>query len=142
MKNALLTILLLLSGASLAAAETETAAQCLENLKKDARFSTIASRVALDGQRTATQSMLDDQSIPNEAQKHAIADWIDARGECVNRNPVKIYVDLHLLFLTIVPSLYNEQLSFGEFNQKWHTLFDAAMEASKKPYEPATHHHH
>lgn len=142
MKNVLLTTLLLLSGISLAAAEPETPAQCLENLKKDTRLSTIANHVALDGQKTATKEMLDDQSTPNEAQKRAIADWIDARGECVNRNPVKIYVDLHLLFLTIAPSLYNEQLSFGEFNQKWQSLFDAAMEASKKPYEPATHHHH
>lgn len=115
--------------------------QCLKKLEKDARLSSIAGHLALDGQDVNSR-MLSDQAKPNEQQKMAIADWIDARSECINQNPVKIQVDLHLLFLSIVPDLYNDQMTFGEFNQKWHALFKEATGATRKPQGKMDTHQH
>lgn len=100
--------------------------QCLKGLKKDARFSSIANHVALDGQDVTKPQLLTDKTKPDEQQKLAIADWIDARSLCVNLSPSKISVDLQILFMSIVPDLYNGQATFGEFNKKWHALFKEA----------------
>jgi hypothetical protein len=86
--------------------------------------------------------MLADKARPDERQKQAIANWIDARSICVNLSPSKIAVDLHILFLSIVPNLYNDQMTFGEFNKKWHELFKETTEApGKQQDEPVSHQH-
>lgn len=140
MRILLLFVFMLAYGHSIAEPQ-DNIPLCLKKLEKDARLSSIAGHLALDGQDSSPQ-MLTDQAKPDEQQKRAIADWIDARSECVNLNPIKILVDLHLLFLSIVPELYNDQMTFGEFNKKWHTLFKEATGTAAPPYEkPATHHH-
>lgn len=141
MRIVLLFVLLFLSGYTLAGDQDKTL-QCLKGLEKDARFAPIKSHLALDGQDVEKPEMQADKSIPNEQQKRAIADWIDARSLCVNLMPRKIFVDQHLVFLSIVPDLYNGQASFGEFNKKWRTLFKEVSEASTKPQDPAFAHHH
>jgi hypothetical protein len=132
---------MIISSHSYAEAQNKTS-QCLKGLEKDARFFSIASHVVLDGQDVTKPQMLTDQAIPDERQKQAIADWIDARSLCVNLSPVKISVDLHLLFLTIVPDLYNGQTTFGEFNKKWHALFKEVTEAPITAPDPTAHQHH
>lgn len=107
--------------------------QCLKGLKGDTKFSSIASHVALDGQDVTKQKMLTDKTKPDDQQKQAIAEWIDARSLCVNLSPTKISVDLQILFMSIVPDLYNGQLTFGEFNKKWRVLF---REVSRTPVQP------
>jgi len=107
---------------------------CLKELKSDARFSSIARHVALDGQDVTKQKMLTDKTKPDDQQKQAIANWIDARSLCVNLSPTKTSVDLQILFMSVVPELYNGQLTFGEFNNKWHALF---KEASRTPDQSA-----
>ncbi|MDD5179869.1 MAG: hypothetical protein PHT15_01245 [Gallionellaceae bacterium] len=97
--------------------------QCMEGLKSDGRFSSIANHVALDGQGIASRNMLADKARPDEQQKQAIADWIDARSQCVNLGPNPVSVDLHMAFASIVADLYNGQASFGEFNRKWQVLY-------------------
>lgn len=139
MKFLLLLVLIFFSGSSLADAQVDLT-NCLKGLKKDVRFSTIKNHLALDGQDVAKSSMLSDQAKPDEQQKHAIADWIDAKSECVNQTPLKLYVDLHLVFLTIVPDLYNGRTTFGEFNLKWHALYQEVTEAPVQDM-PVEHHH-
>ena len=142
MRATLLVILMLVSGYSLAETPSDSL-QCLKELKKDVRFSSIANHVAIDGQDVTDPQMLADKTSPDERQQRAIADWIDARSLCVNLNPIKVFVDLHLLFLGIVPDLYNGQTTFGEFNKKWRALFKEVTEASAKPQDnPAPHQHH
>lgn len=141
MRIALLIVFMIISSHSFAEAQDQTS-QCLKGLEKDARFSSIASHVVLDGQDVTKPQMLADQTTPDEQQKLAVADWIDARSLCVNREPVKRSVDLHLLFLTIVPDLYNGQTTFGEFNKKWHALFKEVSEAPITAPDPNAHHHH
>lgn len=141
MRIILLAIFMFISGYSFAEAQDKTS-QCLKELEKDVRFSSIAGHVVLDGQDVTKPQMLTDKASPDEQQKQAIADWIDARSLCVNLSPNKIQVDLHLLFLSIVPNLYNDQMTFGEFNKKWHALFKEATEAPANPYDkPVTHYH-
>jgi hypothetical protein len=79
--------------------------------------------VALDGQGMASRNMLADKARPDEQQKQAIADWIDARSQCVNLGPNPVPVDLHMAFVSIVADLYNGQASFGKFNRKWQVLY-------------------
>lgn len=130
-----------ISAPSLAEVQDQTS-QCLKGLKEDARFTSISRHVVLDGQDVAASSMLQDSTTPDDQQKLAIADWIDARSGCVNLSPSKVFVDLHILFLSIVPDLYNGQATFGEFNRKWHELFKEVTEAPAKPQgEPVSHHH-
>jgi hypothetical protein len=141
MRVALLVVLLSISGYSLAGTQDKTS-QCLEGLKKDSRFSSLAKHLVLDGQNVTKPQMLTDKTNPDERQKQAIADWIDARSLCVNLSPTKVSVDLHILFLSIVPELYNGQVTFGEFNKKWRKLFKETTEAPAKPHDiPATHQH-
>ena len=141
MRITLLIIFMVISGHSLAEAHDKTS-QCLKELENDARFASIANHVAVAGQDVTKPQMLSDQTSPDDIQKQAIADWIDARSLCVNREPVKRSVDLHLLFLTIVPDLYNGQTTFGEFNKKWHALFKEVTEAPVTAPDPNAHHHH
>jgi len=141
MRITLLIVFMIISGHSFAEAQ-DKASQCLRELEKDARFSSIARQVVLDGQDVTSPQMLDDRASPDEQQKRAIADWIDARSLCVNREPVKRSVDLHILFLSIVPDLYNGQATFGEFNKKWHALFKEVTEAPITAPDPTAHHHH
>ena len=138
----MLVILMFISGYSLAEAQSDPL-QCLKELKNDIRFSSIANHVVIDGQDVTDPQILADKTSPDERQQRAIADWIDARSLCVNLNPIKVSVDLHLLFLSIVPDLYNGQTTFGEFNKKWHALFKEVTEAPVKPQDnPAPHQHH
>lgn len=141
MRISLLVVFMLISSHSFAETQDKTS-QCLQGLGNDARLSSIASHVVLEGQDVTKPQMLNDQTIPDELQKQAIADWIDARSLCVNLSPIKISVDLHLLFLTIVPDLYNGQTTFGEFNKKWHELYKAATEAPITAPDPNAHKHH
>lgn len=141
MRIALLVVFMFVSGYSFAEAQDKTS-QCLADLKRDARFSSIANQVVLDGQDVTDSRMLADKTNPDDQQRQALADWIDARSLCVNIVPTKVWIDLHLLFLTIVPDLYNGQMTFGEFNQKWRTLFKEYMESSGKPHDNAAAHHH
>jgi len=142
MRITLLAVLMLVFGYSFAETQNEPL-QCLKELKKDARFSSIARQVALDGQDVTSPQMLDDRTSADERQKRAIADWIDARSLCVNSKPIKRSVDLHILFLSIVPELYNGQTTFGEFNKKWHALFKEVTEAPiTAPDQNAHQHHH
>ena len=135
-------VLLFISGHSLAETQDKTS-QCLDRLKKDSRFTSIAKHLVLDGRNVTKPKMLADKTSPDERQKQAIADWIDARSLCVNLSPVKTSVDLHILFLSIIPELYNDQITFGEFNKKWRKLFKEITEAPAKPHDtPATHHQH
>ncbi|MDP1995807.1 MAG: hypothetical protein Q8J90_01280, partial [Gallionella sp.] len=83
MRITLLAVLMLVFGYSFAETQNEPL-QCLKELKKDARFSSIARQVALDGQDVTSPQMLDDRTSADERQKRAIADWIDARSLCVN----------------------------------------------------------
>ena len=141
MRVALLVVLLSISGYYLAGVQDKTS-QCLEGLKKDSRFSSLAKHLALDGQDVVKPQMLADKTSPDARQKHAIADWIDARSLCVNLSPTKVSVDLHILFLSIVPELYNDQATFGEFNKKWRKLFKETTEAPATPHDtPVTHQH-
>lgn len=141
MRITLLVVFMFISGHSLADAQDRTS-QCLKGLGKDVRFSSIANHVVLDGQDVTNPQMLTDKASPDERQKQAIADWIDARSLCVNLNPIKVSVDLHLLFLSIVPDLYNGQTTFGEFNKKWQALFKEATETPGKPHDKPVAHQH
>lgn len=141
MKIILLIIFMFIPGYSFAEVQDKTS-QCLKGLEKDARFSSIASHVALDGQDVTKSQMLADKTSPDERQKQAVADWIDARSLCVNLSPSKVSVDLHLLFLSVVPDLYNGQITFGEFNKKWRALFKETMEAPATPHDNTTIHPH
>ena len=141
MRIALFVVLVFISGYSLAGTQDKTS-QCLKELKKDSRFSSIAKHLALDGQDVTKPQMLTDKARPDERQKQAIADWIDARSLCVNLSLIKVSVDLHMLFLSTIPELYNGQATFGEFNNKWRVLFKETMELPASYEKPAAHHHH
>lgn len=132
MKIILLAVFMFISCNSFAEVQDKTS-QCLKGLKSDVRFSSIAGHVTLDGQDVTKSNMLTDKTKPDDQQKQAIADWIDARSLCVNLSPTKISVDLQILFMSVVPDLYNGQLTFGEFNKKWHELFKEASRASGQP---------
>ena len=131
MKIILLVAFMFISCHSFAEDQDRTS-QCLKGLKSDARFSSIANHVTLDGQDVTKSKMLTDKTKPDDQQKQAIADWIDARSLCVNLSPTKISVDLQILFMSIVPDLYNGQVTFGEFNKKWHTLFIETSRTSEQ----------
>ncbi|TAN76280.1 MAG: hypothetical protein EPN14_08140 [Gallionella sp.] len=142
MRIALLVVSIFISGYSFAGGQDKTS-QCLEGLKNDGRLSPIANHVALDGQDTASPQMLADGTRPDARQQHAIAEWIDARSECINFTPTQVSVSLHMNFLGIVPGLYNGQMTFGEFNNKWRALFEETTKApGKMPDDPHIHHHH
>lgn len=143
MRITLLIVFIFISGYSFAEVQDKTS-QCLKELEKDAdaRFYPIANHLVLDGQDVTKPQMLTDKTSPDEQQKRAIADWIDARSQCVNLSPSKVLVDLHILFLSIVPDLYNNQITFGEFNKKWRGLFKETMEASVKPHDNTVTHQH
>lgn len=141
MRIALLVISMFAFSPSFAEVQDRTM-PCLKELKNDARFSLIADHVALDGQDVTDPRMLTDETKPSDLQKVALADWIDARSLCVNLTPIKTSVDLHLLFLSIVPDLYNDQTTFGEFNRKWQTLYEEAMKAPATTHDNAAAHRH
>lgn len=141
MRVLLFVVFIFISGYAFAGTQDKTS-QCLGELKKDSRFSSIAGHVALDGQDVTEPMMLTDKTKPDEQQKQALADWIDARSLCVNLSLIKVSVDLHMLFLSTVPDLYNGQVTFGEFNKKWRTIFKETMEAPASYEKPAAHHHH
>lgn len=130
MKAAVLAVLIGMSGYALigssghAFAETQDKySQCMERLKTDARFSSIANHVSLDAQGTVSRQMLADKARADEQQKLAIADWIDARAQCVNFGVGPVQINLHMAFVSIVAGLYNGQMTFGEFNKKWQELY-------------------
>jgi hypothetical protein len=131
MRIILLVVFAFMSCQSFAGVPDKTS-QCLKGLKKDQRFSSIADHVALDGQGVTKPQMLNDKTKPDDQQRLAIADWIDARSLCVNLSPTKVSVDLQILFMSVVPDLYNGQATFGEFNKKWQVLF---KENSRLPDE-------
>ena len=141
MRIVLLVVFMFTAGYSFAGVEDKTS-QCLRGLAKDARFSPIANYVVLDGRGVTKPQMLTDQTRPDERQKQAIANWIDARSQCVNLSPSKISVDLHILFLSIVPDLYNGQTTFGEFNKKWQALFNETTNTPIKPHDNTVIHQH
>lgn len=141
MRIILLVVFMFTAGHSFAGVEDKTS-QCLRELAKDARFSPISNHLALDGQGVTKLQMLTDPTRPDERQKQAIANWIDARSQCVNLSPNKISVDLHILFLSIVPDLYNGQTTFGEFNKKWQALFNETINTSIKPHDNTVIHQH
>ena len=122
MRAALLIIFICISGYS--SAETpDKFSQCMEGLKHDSRFSSIANHLDLEGQGAASHKMLSDKARPDEQQKQAITEWIDARSQCVNLSPSPVSINLHMAFVSIVTGLYNGQMTFGEFNKKWQALF-------------------
>ena len=96
---------------------------CMEGLKTDGRFFSIANHVSLDGQGSASRQLLTDKARPDELQKQAIADWIDARSQCVNFGSGPAPINLHMAFVGIVADLYNGQMTFGEFNKRWRELY-------------------
>ena len=130
MKVALLAVLIFISGYSFAGTKDKTS-QCLEGLKSDSRFSSIANHLELDGQSAGR--MQADKARPDERQKQAITEWIDARSQCVNLSPNPITINLHMAFMGIVTNLYNGQVTFGEFNKKWQGLFKEITRTSGKP---------
>lgn len=97
--------------------------QCMERLKTDGRLASIASHVSLDGQGAASRQMLADRLRADEQQKQAIAEWIDARAQCVNFGAGPVAITLHMAFVSIVPDLYNGQITFGEFNKRWQEAY-------------------
>ena len=142
MRIALLLVSLLISGYSLAEVQDKTS-QCMEGLKTDSRFSSIANNLALDGQDTASPKMLADETRPDIRQLSAIAELIDARSECVNLSPSQVSISLHFVFLGLVQDLYNGKMTFGEFNKKWHVLFEEVTKEPEKILDqPSTHQHH
>src|SRR3990170_5053179 len=139
MRIALLVVAIFISGESLAGVQDKTS-QCMEGLKNDGRFSSIANHLVLDGQDTATPQMLADETRPGTLQQSAIADLIDARSECVNLSPNQVSIGLHLAFLGIVQDLYNGKMTFGEFNKKWHVQFEEITKSpGTMPDQPSTH---
>lgn len=122
MRITLLAIFFAASGSCFASTQSPSS-QCLKNLEADSRFSSIAGHLALDGRPAAKPQMFSDTTQPSDKQRLAIADWIDAKSQCVNLSPDPISVNLHMIFLSVVPDLYNGQMTFGEFNKKWQTLF-------------------
>ena len=142
MRIALLVVSLFVFGYSFAAVQDKTSL-CMEGLKNDRRFSSIANRLVLDGQDTATPQMLADETRPGTLQQSAIADLIDARSECVNLSPSQVSIGLHLAFLGAVQDLYNGKMTFGEFNKKWHVLFEEVTKDPEKILDqPSTHQNH
>ena len=97
--------------------------QCMERLKTDSRLSSIANHVSLDAQGTVSRQMLADKARADDLQKQAIAEWIDARAQCVNFGAGPVSINLHMVFVSIVAELYNGQMTFGEFNKKWQELY-------------------
>lgn len=132
MRTALLVVFIFISAYSFAGNQDKTA-QCLEGLKSDSRFSSIANHLELDGQSAG--SMLTDKARPDERQKQAITEWIDARSQCVNLSPNPVAINLHMAFLSIVADLYNGQAAFGEFNRKWQALFREHTKAPEKMHD-------
>ena len=120
MKMTLLIALIFISGSSFAGTK-DNAFLCLEGLKGDSRFSSIANHVELDGQGAG--SKLNDKTRPDDRQKQVITEWVDARSQCVNLSPNPVTINLHIAFMSLVADLYNGQLTFGEFNKKWQALF-------------------
>ena len=95
MRVVLLIILFGISGYAFAESQDKFL-QCMAGLKNDGRLSSIASRVTLDGQGATSQKMLADKERPDEQQKLAITEWIDARSQCVNLGPTSTSIDLHM----------------------------------------------
>ena len=142
MRIALLFVSLLISGYCFAEVQDKTSL-CMEGLKNDGRFSSIANNLVLDGQDTASPKMLADETRPDIRQLSAIAELIDARSECVNLSPSQVSIGLHLAFLGIVQDLYNGKMTFGEFNKKWHVLFEEVTKDPEKILDqPSTHQNH
>ncbi len=132
MRIALLVVFVFISGYSFAGIQDKTS-QCLEGLKSDGRFFSIANHLALDGQGAASPQSLTDKARPDEQQKQAITEWIDARSQCVNLSPNPVAINLHMAFLSIVADLYNGQATFGEFNKRWQALFKESAKMLDKP---------
>ena len=130
MRVALLIFLVAISRYSSAEAH-DRSFQCMEGLKKDSRFSSIANHVALEGQGSVNREMLVDKARPDELQKQAITEWIDARSQCVNLSPNPASVNLHMAFVNIVADLYNGRVAFGEFNKKWQILYKKEKNTGK-----------
>lgn len=141
MRFSLLVIFLCIFGNSLAE-ELDKSSLCLSGLKSDVRFSSIANLLPLDGQGATSPDMLTNNARPSQLQQTAIADWIDARSECIGPRPTQASVSLHLTFLGIVPDLYNGKTTFGEFNKKWLTLIKENAESPGKALDHSAHHHH
>ena len=142
MRIALLVACICISGYALAGAQ-DKASQCMEGLKKDGRFSSIAGHMVLDGQDTASPQMEADETYPNALQLSALAELIDARSECINLSPGPVSINLHLAFVGLMPDLYNGKMTFGEFNRKWHVLFEEISKApGKMPDQHSKHQHH
>lgn len=127
MRIVMLVVFIFVSGYSFAGIQDKNS-QCLKELKNGSKFSSIANHLELDGQSAG--SMLNDKARPDERQKQAITEWIDARSQCINLSPNPITINLHMAFMGIVTSLYNGQVTFGEFNKKWQGLFKEITKTS------------
>ena len=142
MRITLLLASLFISGYCFAEVQDKTSL-CMEGLKNDSRFSSIANHLVLDGQDTASPKMLADETRPDIRQLSAIAELIDARSECVNLSPNQVSISLHFAFLGLVQDLYNGKMTFGEFNKKWHVLFEEVTKDPEKILDqPSTHQNH
>jgi len=130
MRVVLLVVLISISGYSFAETKDKTS-QCMEGLKSDGRFSSIAKHLELDGQSAGR--MLADKARPDDPQKQAVTEWIDARSQCVNLSPNPVTINLHMAFMGLVADLYNGQLTFGEYNKKWQRLFKEITKTHGKP---------
>ena len=142
MKIALLVVSIFISAYSFAGVQDKTSL-CMDGLKNNGRFASIANHLVLNGQDTASPGMMADATHPDDRQLSAIADLIDARSECINLSPNQLSISLHLAFVGLVPDLYNGKITFGEFNNKWHLLFEEITKApGKMPDHTPTHQHH
>ena len=63
----------------------EVMKSCLENMERDKGLKIISKKVALGGTSDQPPAMLNNTKFPNEAEKKAIAHFIDLRRDCIHK---------------------------------------------------------
>jgi hypothetical protein len=63
----------------------EVMKSCLENMERDKGLKIIAKKVALGGTSDQPPAMLNNTKFPNDAEKKAIAHFINLRRDCIHK---------------------------------------------------------
>ncbi len=108
---------------------------CLRKLSGDQRFGPLANKLPIVEVRDMTFEMLANQALPNKKEQGAIAEWINARKECVKAGDAyhqQNYPPQLTALLTggensaagLAADLYNRKLTYGAFNKRRQEIAD------------------
>lgn len=125
-------LLALVLAAPAAFAQQDPSVGCMQSLREQPRFEAIKAKISLGRVRDSTFAMLADTTLPDEAERQAIAAWATARADCVRLGDdfrkswppqlASLAVEAESRMTAEAVDLYQQKITFGEFNKRRQAL--------------------